>query len=243
MIAGFQFSTFAADAPEDSWDWDIMEWSIVDAVCCMPYGLELNCDPINFSCYEDGTYGRHVTSVSQVTDDVDYIARTIFAEVINVSPRVKNAFCVAQIIENRVNSSSFPSTAKGVVSQANQFGAVGTQAFLWPSHRNYDPAFDSTDNCTQEELFMYCTFLAETLYEGKTIKTNYNNGGQDEFCPDLGSSRCFFYHISSSACPFYRYANLQGKLTPSNVQQANYYKTYPLTKSIIKLGSHVYYNY
>lgn len=129
MIAGFQFSTFAADAPEDSWDWDIMEWSIVDAVCCMPYGLELNCDPINFSCYEDGTYGRHVTSVSQVTDDVDYIARTIFAEVINVSPRVKNAFCVAQIIENRVNSSSFPSTAKGVVSQANQFGAVGTQAF------------------------------------------------------------------------------------------------------------------
>jgi hypothetical protein len=226
-----------------------MTWSVVDAVCIMPYGLELSCGTINFSYFYNEVYGSHKTSTNQVTSDIDYIARTIFAEVINVSPRIDNAFCVAQIIENRMDSGSYPSTAKGVVSQAGQFSSIGTQAFLWPSNHNYDPAFDGTDDCTQEELFMYCCYLAKTLYLGLTINSYYNNPAHQQFCPDIDNNRYNFYHVSTSDCPFYLYSGLSGQVTPNNVEQANYYLQNNITVDPIKVGQdslqvhHVYYTY
>lgn len=239
---------YAEDELEDSWDFDQMTWSIVDANCSMPYSLEL-CSTINYSYFSNETYGGHKASTSQVTDDIDYIARTIFAEVINVSPRLDNAFCVAQVIENRMGNDSYPSTAKGVVSQSGQFSAVGTQAFLWPSHHNYDPAFDNTDDCTQEELFMYCCYLAKTLYLDLTINTHLNNPSQQQIYPDIESNRYNFYHVNEDDCPFYLYSGLSGQVTPNNVEEANYYRQYSITADPIKVGQdtlkvhHVYYSY
>lgn len=227
----FGATAFAADS------WDVsgnrtsidgvtMQWSNTTN----PYGIDPSTE--NVDVYQIGnTYGNHVTSTSSVTNDADYVARTIFAEAINVSPRVDNAFAIAQTINNRMISSG--QTAKQIVSNTAVYNGTGTTPWLWPSKDTYDPAF-SESGLTQEALYAHCLLLADRLVQ------NYN-------IPTLGSytyigSRVNFYDISSSV-PFYTGSGKTGQCTASNVTSASYYQTYPLKQSIIKIGNHVFYTY
>ncbi|MFB7814964.1 hypothetical protein ACFC0X_12310 [Paenibacillus chitinolyticus] len=184
----------------------------------------------NTDVYAIGTtYGKKVSSTSSVTNDVDYVARTIFAEAINVNPRVDNAFAVAQSIRTRMGSTK---TAKDIVSNTSWYNATGSTAWKWPSNSNYDPA-GMEGELTQEELFANCLLLAEKLVNKNSIVLMGNT--------DIGS-RVNFYDIKDSV-PFYTGANKTGQCTASNVTSAQYYQNYKITQSVIKIGNHVYYSY
>jgi len=186
-------------------------------------------------------YGEDISSVDEVKDDVDFIARTIFAECINVKPRIENAFAIAQVIKNRADSDG--KSPKEIVSNSGHFNATGERAFKMPSDDRYDPEGWS-ENISQEELWIYCVYLAKCLDLGYEIPLETDNGYRQEHI-DVGSA--YNFHDVADYNPFYEYGNKSGKVDFSKyddgdiVTQANYFNGTKLTKKPIKIGNHVYY--
>jgi len=223
---------FAADAPEDQWKNFFSAYINVEDFWYSNFGYAYSVDPEALCA---GYYGKHVSAKSQVTDSVDYIARTIFGEICDVYPRVNNAFAVAQTIENRVNR-NYASSAKKVCEKVAWYQATGKRAWLWPSNRTYGPE----PEISQEELFVHCLFLAECLYYEEPIPTKHK-----QWCfpvvTDIGT-RIHFYHVKTGDCPFYLSNGTQ--CSPYNVVNAVRYYNYPLKQTVISGGGyHVYYDY
>lgn len=190
------------------------------------------------------TWGDSVTRYSSMDDQIDAIARTIYSEVINVKPRVDNAFAVAQVMYNRMHASGYGgSTGIDVASASGQFAYNSYDAFWDPQDDNYNVSW-SEPYYTQEDVFTYATFLAEDLYKDRYIRTTTTMG--DRVATDVGD-RLFFYDISDNI-PFY-YGTSKIQCTASNVESAEYYLSpddgqyHPITQSVIKIGDHVYYTY
>jgi len=214
--------TCFADSTEDSWsntNW-VAAQSQVDIEWNEPgYGLIWTVASSNLSIsisdLQGGKYGAHVNSKSDVTDNVDFIARTIFSEIINDKPRVDNAFALAQTIKNRARTGLSGSTPIAVC-KSGAYEGINTQAFTWPSNHNYNPY--SSEGITKEYLFTQCLYLAKCLNTGYEIPVKYANGSSAY--PNVGNARYVYDTIKD--IPFYLNANKVNQCQMTDPKASNY---------------------
>lgn len=224
--ANFQDSYFSIDMI-----WNEPEWGLdTPGNVSVPIGR-----------FIDGDYGQNISSVDDAYDDIDYVARTIFAECINVKPRETNANAIAQVIYNRMISDG---TTLLETVNPGAMNATGSHAWKYPSNDNYDPS--SMEYLTQEELFIHCVYLAKALSLGYDIPTKTENGVH-EYYIDVESSYNFHDYGPYGVNEFYKYANESGLVDFSQYDNgdvctdANYFRTKQVSKKPIKIGYHVYY--
>ena len=161
-------------------------------------------------------------------DDVDLVARVIYAEICNLTDIRNNAYAVAQVIKTRMGSNR---TARQVVTEKCAFTSThdGNTRFA-------DTSLDNAPNTWAE-----CVFLAGCLVEGDDIPLIDNSG--NKYGDDIGS-RWNFCDISDKIT---FYTSSKKKCTSSNIESEAYYvyrKGYKkITKSPIKIGNHVYFSY
>lgn len=235
LVNILSINCFAADAPEDQWNNFSAACLKVENFWHNNFGYIPLLDP-EVICA--GYYGKHVSSKSQVTNPVDFIARTIYGEVIDVTLRINNAFAVAQTIQNRIKR-NYATTAKSACENVSWYEATGKRCWLWPSHRDYNTELFEPQ-LSQEELFVHCLFLAKLLHDGEPIPTRHVKWNFP-VVTEIGL-RIHFFHVSAGDCPFYLSNGLQ--CTPSNVTSAARFRSHPLTLNVISGGgNHVYFDY
>lgn len=233
-IAGLSVPGFAWEG--DDWlqaywstemEWTQDEWG---------YGRE---QYVIFSEYK--SYGQP-TSVAKTNDgslypearnldDIDLVARVIFAKIVNVPPREDNAFAVAQVIKNRMGTSN---TARSIVTARYQFSSIS----------DGNPYFGNPSKYNDPQLWAQCVFLAGCLVNSDSIPLKYPSGNPGGEHTNIGT-RIHFYDIQYGM-PFYDINKVA--CTTSNITtKAYYYKagtTYnKILTSPIKIGSHVYFKY
>ena len=99
----------------------------------------------------------HTSSVTYASDS-EIIARTILREAFEKGSAAYDA--VAWVIYNRVKSSSFPNTGKGVCLQNNQFA-------VWKSYWGLTN-IPSNPSSTVHRDYNYCLSLANNIQANKT---------------------------------------------------------------------------
>lgn len=163
---------------KDYWSKDelIDSWSCVDMIWNHPYpygldGTKAYIKPERF--ISDDSYGKRIFFKNQVVDDIDYVARSIYATIIDDPPRVDNAFKLAQTIENGMKKYNL--SAREVIDNTLK---VNKRAFLWPSRFGNKITSDSRDNVTKELLFVQCCYLASVLVQDGTIPNRREDGLQ-----------------------------------------------------------------
>ncbi len=190
-------------------------------------------------------YGRDISSTSKAYDTVDFVARTIFSEAINVKPRIENAYAIAQVIRNRQQNTG--KSLKYIV-RSSQFNGTGSRPWLKPSADEYDPEGWSED-ITQEELWIHCLYLAKALKLNYDIPTRQENGRKVY----INVENSYHMYDIADSNPFYRYRNTNSQIDFSKYDDADeiiYAKYYymngefhKIKKTPIKIGSHIYYTY
>lgn len=178
----------AVDANTGSWDKDkfMLAYSAIDLEWNEPgFGLMEGKDITVKINPEEIQYGITVKTPFAVHDDVDYIARTIFAEVMNGDEYIDNAFAVSQTIRNNMGNSK---TAKQVILDTCK--TIGCKIWLKPSHDIYKHKLEA-NNHTKEDLYVQCIYLAKCLIMKYDIPTKDGRGRS--MYTDIGSSTQ--YHI------------------------------------------------
>jgi hypothetical protein len=123
-------------------------------------------------------------ALADIKDDVDLVARVIFAEICNDIPYRENAIGVAQVIMNRINhnwngKNEKQLTARIIVEEKGHFScAWDPNKYLW------DPSLAAKTPELFPPVWTLCCFLAAQLCAKASIPENI-----------LGDMRQFFFDI------------------------------------------------
>lgn len=149
-----------------------------------PFRLRPETDVIEVEV-EEGTIAEEAEAVEEDVeeeadeadqDDIDLLARLIFAEANTLSYEAQSY--AGSVVINRVNSNSYPNTIEGVIYQSGQYACVsdGHLAKATPTETQYDLAEDLIENGSY--------IPAKVVYQAEFLQGSglYKQIGNTYFC-------------------------------------------------------------
>lgn len=125
---------------------------------------------------------KYNTQISLTKEDVDLMAKVVFAE--SKGEPFSGKVAVASVILNRVISSNFPNSIEGVIKQRNAFSCVKNGVIdVVPNSDSYKAVIDALkgNDPTSEALYFYNPKIATCSWMKDIKKSDTQSIGQHIF--------------------------------------------------------------